>query len=241
MHTPRSAPIDVPMEAQPDDFTCGPTSLQAVYAYFGETLPLDEIVDEIAFLEEGGTLAVHLGIDALRRGYHARLHSFNLQVFDPIWSDWPMDRLDGALAARAAVKSDPRLLESIEAYRTFIRAGGVVDLSDISADLLERYFDRRLPVLAGLSATFLYGGPRERVDTAGSRMLFDDVAGEPQGHFVVLCGFDGPHVVVADPFEENPSGDHYYPVEVDRLIHAILLGVLTYDGNLLILGHDEAP
>ena len=228
------------MGAQPDDFTCGPTSLRAVYAYFGESLPLDEIVGGIAFLEEGGTLAVHLGIDALRRGYHARLHSFNLQVFDPSWSDWPMDRLDGVLAARAAAKSDPKLLESIDAYRTFIRAGGVVDLTDISAGLLERYFDRRLPVLAGLSATFLYGGPRERID-AGPRMVLDDVGGEPQGHFVVLCGFDGDQVVVADPFKENPSGHHYYPVEVDRLIHAILLGVLTYDGNLLILGRDEAP
>ncbi len=30
--------IRVPMGAQPDDFTCEPTSLQAVYAYFGAAL-----------------------------------------------------------------------------------------------------------------------------------------------------------------------------------------------------------
>lgn len=227
------------MRAQPDDFTCGPTSLQAVYAFFGEALTLDEILDEIPFLEEGGTLAVHLGTDALRRGYSARLHSYNLQVFDPSWQGLDMDRLDEALAARARTRTDRKLLDSIAAYRGFIQAGGVVDLADISPSLLQRYFDRGLPVLAGLSATYLYAGPRERV--AGDAMVPDDVAGDPQGHFVVLCGFEGPHVIVADPFRENPSGDHHYPVEVGRLIHAILLGVLTYDGNLLVLDRDSSP
>ncbi len=233
------AVIDVPMGAQPDDFTCGPTSLQAVYAHFGERLALDDILGDIPFLEEGGTLAVHLGLDALRRGFHARLHSFNLQVFDPSWDGRSMAELDAALADRAAARSDPKLLESIHAYRDFLGAGGIVDLGDISDGLLRDYFDRGLPVLAGLSATHLYGGPRERVD--GDRLVYDDVAGDPQGHFVVLCGFQGSRVVVADPFKENPSGDHYYPVDTDRLIQAILLGVLTYDGNLLVLSRDEAP
>lgn len=228
--------IDVPMGAQPDDFTCGPTSLQAVYAFFGESLELDEILTAIPGLEEGGTLAVHLGVDALRRGYDARLHSFNLQVFDPSWQGYTMDRLDRVLAARARTRTDRKLLESIGAYRTFIQAGGTVDLTHVSPQLLRGYFNRQIPVLAGLSATFLYASPRERAE--GSAMVYDDVAGDPQGHFVVLCGFEGPHVIVADPFEENPSGDHHYPVEISRLIHAILLGVLTYDGNLLILDRD---
>ncbi len=225
------------MGAQPDDFTCGPTSLQAVYAHFGNHLELDDIVAGIERLEEGGTLAVYLGMDALRRGFFARLHSFNLQVFDPSWQDYGMPELDAALAARGQARSDPRQLESIHAYRGFLAAGGVIDLADISVPLLRWYFDRGLPVLAGLSATYLYGGPRERVD--GDRMVDDDVAGEPQGHFVVLCGFEGSRIVVADPFKENPSGDHYYPVDVDRLIHAVLLGVLTYDGNLLIVSRDR--
>lgn len=239
MHTPRSAPIDVPMAAQPDDFTCGPTSLQAVYAHFGEHRELDEILPDIPFLAEGGTLAVHLGMDALRRGYHARLHSYNLQVFDPTWLGWPMDAIDRALAGRAASRSDPRLRESIAAYREFIAAGGVVDLGDLTPKLLHDYFDRGIPVLAGLSATFLYGGARERVD--GRRMVDDDIAGDPQGHFVVLCGFDGDQVIVADPFEANPAGEHHYAVEVSRLIQAILLGVLTYDGNLLVVSREQLP
>ncbi|MFW5947362.1 MAG: hypothetical protein ACOCUW_02610 [Gemmatimonadota bacterium] len=239
MSTRTTAVIDVPMGAQPDDFSCGPTSLQAVYAHFGTRLELATIREAVPVLEEGGTLAVHLGTDALRRGFRVRLHSYNLQVFDPSWQDYSMTELDVALAARAGARTDRKLRDSIDAYRTFLRAGGVVDFTELSPDLLHRYFGRGLPVLAGLSATYLYATPRERV--AGGAMVFDDVAGDPQGHFVVLCGFDGPHVIVADPFKENPSGDHYYPVETARLIQAIMLGVLTYDGNLLILGRDGLP
>ena len=43
-------------------------------------------------------------------------------------------------------------------------------------------------------------------------------------------------MLVADPYTENPiSGDNYYRAPVERLIHSILLGVLTYDANLLVL------
>ena len=232
------------MRAQPDDFTCGPTSLHAVYDYFDDGIDLPEVVDGIQFLEEGGTLAVHLGVDALRRGYDARLHSFNLRVFDPSWAAYDMGELERALEARARVKTGRKLLESIEAYRTFLRAGGIIDLTEIGPELLRGYFDRGLPVLAGLSATYLYASPRERAErSAGAEsMVFDDVAGEPQGHFVVLCGFEGDQVVVADPYKDNPlSTDHHYLVDLQRLIHAILLGVLTYDGNLLVLSRRTDP
>jgi len=55
---------------------------------------------------------------------------------------------------------------------------------------------------------------------------------------VVLVGYDPNEreVFVADPLLPNPvSPDHIYSVEIDRLVNAILLGITTYDGNLLIL------
>ncbi len=62
--------------------------------------------------------------------------------------------------------------------------------------------------------------------------------GTPCGHFVVLCGYDKKNrrVVVADPHRQNPlSRNNYYKVGSNRLINAIMLGVLTYDANLLII------
>ncbi len=43
-------------------------------------------------------------------------------------------------------------------------------------------------------------------------------------------------MLVADPLETNPvSGSISYAVSIDRVICAILLGILTYDANLLII------
>ena len=64
----------------------------------------------------------------------------------------------------------------------------------------------------------------------------DDVRGEPAGHFVVLTGYDerSGKVSVADPLQPNALGkDGRYRVSAQRLITSILLGVLTYDANLL--------
>ena len=61
--------MDIKILQQPDDVTCGPTSLQAVYNHLGYKISLKQLISEIEFLEEGGTLGVFLGIDALKRGF----------------------------------------------------------------------------------------------------------------------------------------------------------------------------
>ena len=86
---------------QPDQFTCGPTCLQAVYRYFGDSVPLPKVIDEIPQLEDGGTLAVVMACHALARGYQATIYTYNVHVFDPTWfrrattcwpSGWPPRR-----------------------------------------------------------------------------------------------------------------------------------------------------
>jgi hypothetical protein len=42
--------------------------------------------------------------------------------------------------------------------------------------------------------------------------------------------------MVADPLQDNPRfGQQYYNVNIERLVASILLGIVTYDANLLIL------
>ena len=56
------------------------------------------------------------------------------------------------------------------------------------------------------------------------------------GHFVVLCGMTDTTVFVADPYKENPiSGKNYYEVDINRLLNSILLGIVTYDANMLMV------
>ena len=81
--------LQLTMQAQPDDTTCGPTCLHAVYEYWGEQVSLTAVIDSVPKLETGGTLGVLLGIDALQRGYQVTLYTYNLQVFDPTWFSTP--------------------------------------------------------------------------------------------------------------------------------------------------------
>ena len=115
---------------------------------------------------------------------------------------------------------------------------------DLAAEAQRRAQQRwgdDLPVLAGLSATYLYKSKRELAGSDGES-IFDDLRGKPMGHFVVLCGMERKQVRVADPYQDNPySKDLYYHVPVGRLINSIMLGIVTYDANLLIISPDPLP
>jgi hypothetical protein len=71
---------------QPDGSSCGPTCLHAVYRYFDDDIPLQQVIAEVPTLEDGGTLAVYLACHALLRGFKATIISYNLQIFDPTWA-----------------------------------------------------------------------------------------------------------------------------------------------------------
>jgi hypothetical protein len=219
---------------QPDDTTCGPTCLHALYRYHGDPLPLEQVVAEVPCLEGGGTLAVLLACHALRRGYEGTIYTCNLQVFDPTWFAPAAPPLSERLAAQLAVKDSPRLHLATAAYLEFLGLGGQVRMEDLTSDLVRKYLKRGIPILTGLSATFLYRDARE----FGPLFEPDDIRGAPQGHFVLLCGYDSEKrsVLVADPLMPNPhSSEHLYELDIDRVVNAILLGILTHDANLLIL------
>lgn len=222
------------IQPQPDDVTCGPTCLDAVYSYFGDEIPLEQVIREIPQLEGGGTLAVLMGNHALKRGYEATLYTFDLRVFDPTWFTPEAPHLADKLRAQAAAKEDPKLKVATGAYLEFLRLGGRIRMRDLNGALIRHYLRRQIPVLTGLSATYLYGMPRE----FGPKSDHDDVRGEPAGHFVVLCGYDPTtrDVLLADPLWPNPmASEHYYVQGMDRVLSAIMLGIVTYDSNLLIV------
>lgn len=220
---------------QPDETTCGPTCLHAIYQYYGDWLELDDVVSSVRQLRTGGTLEVLLANHAIRRGYDARIYTFNLQVFDPTWFN---QRSDVDIAERLRVqrrhKSSRKLRLTCAAYIEFLKLGGRLCMEDLTTALLRRYLTRGVPILTGLSATYLYQSARE----LGDPLRYDDVRGFPQGHFVVLSGYDraARSVAVADPLLPNPvAKTQYYGVDIDRLVCAIMLGILTYDASLLVI------
>jgi hypothetical protein len=224
--------------AQPSVTTCGPTCLHAIYRYFKDSISLKQVIAEVTMLDKGGTLAVFLANHALKRGYTASIVTYDLSLFDPTWfEDHDID-VSAKLRQQAIVKQGVRLQLSTRAFIEFLGLGGSLLFRDLNPSLIRRFLKRGLPILTGLSSTYLHRTSRER----GLDDIEDDVAGTSTGHFVVLCGYHKKErlVQVADPLTPNPvANGRFYKVRIDRLICSILLGILTNDANLLIISKKE--
>lgn len=236
---PPALRLPVQILPQPTETTCGPTCLHALYRYWGSEESLDAIIGRTRALEHGGTFAVFLACDALARGFQAVIYTYNLTVFDPTWFRRRLD-IAGKLMEQRAVKDDPRLLQVTEGYLEFLRLGGCLRFTDLSPPLVRGLLRRGVPILTGLSSTFLYRTAREY----GHLDIPDDVHGTPSGHFVVIAGYDrkARTVLVADPYSPHPYGStHDYWIKLDRVINAVLLGIVTHDANLLIISPRKRP
>ncbi len=221
------------IHAQPNDETCGPTCLQAVYQYYDDPLPLQDVIGQVKTLKSGGTLGVMLGNHALSRGYQATLYTYNMMMFDPTWFKTKVD-LRSKLIQQKTFKTSRKFHNASDAYIKFLELGGKIKFGELKTSLIKSILNQDVPILTGLSATYLYDCPRE----IGETNQYDDVQGTPVGHFVVIHGYDQEHGVahIADPLDKNPiSSTRHYKVTLQRLIHSILLGIVTYDANLLII------
>lgn len=234
--------LDFKIEEQPDNTSCGPVCLKAVYEYYHTNVELTDLVNDIHQFEEGGgTLAVMLAKHALSMGFKTKMYSYNLNLFDPTWFKLSHTELIAKLNERKTIKNyDKKYVTTTDAYIEYINFGGELHFKDLKRGMITKYLKNNIPILTGLSSTWLYQMVREDPVTN----IDSDIEGEPAGHFVVLYGYDEDkdEVLIADPYISNPiRGQHYYSVPMNRLITSILLGVMTYDGNLLIIHPKEIP
>tara|TARA_R110002124_G_scaffold174233_4_gene341857 strand:- start:14104 stop:14814 length:711 start_codon:yes stop_codon:yes gene_type:complete len=230
----------VNIQTQPDDVSCGPTCLKAIYDYYSNNQDLKTLMTEVKKSISGGTLAAYLGNHALNQGYDVDIYVYNLNIFDPSWFNKKSSKgyLINKLKEQLKYKSDKqRVVESSVAYIEFLENGGNIIYKNLTTTVLKNLFNQNTPIITGLSATYLYNTRRE-FEVNNTESIYDDIKGEPCGHFVVLTGYNAQHnrIVVADPHIENSlSHNNYYEVCVSRLINAIMLGVMTYDANLIVI------
>ena len=194
----------------------------------------------------------HLGLEFSERLVHLGTRQFATEVpqLSPsgrvpvllhgatrVWESLAICEYACELAAGRGWPGDARVRVGSRAFLRFLDLGGEVEFEDLTAGVLRHHLRRGLPVLTGLSATYLYRSVRERL-TAEGRLIEDDLGGSPQGHFVVLCGYHTGErtVTVADPMFDNPmTPKHRYTVPIERLVNSILIGILTHDANLLVI------
>ena len=151
-----------------------------------------------------------------------------------------------ALKASIAFVDQYRLVEATAAYLEFLKLGGCIRMRPLNETLVMETLEAGRPILCGVSATYLYSESRERPRLAEERdparplerAIYDDVGGHPAGHFVIVHGYDRSTgtVVIADPLHPNPlSQRQTYTAPFSQLAASILLGILTYDANLLVI------
>jgi hypothetical protein len=235
----REERLELPVETlpQPDETTCGPTCLHAVYAYWDDPEPLHAVVKRMRRLDSGGTYAVFLGCDALRKGYKARIYTYNLTVFDPSWFGSARIDIRERLARQQRLKPDPRIYNATEGYLEFLELGGRIRFAN---PLAVAHRAGAAPALSAADGTLL-----DVSVPAASRVRSDDrpddIQGVPQGHFVVIAGWqpDRRRVLVVDPYQPHRYGPALrYWLGIDRVVAAILLGIVTHDANVLVIYKD---
>lgn len=230
--------LHIPIKQQPDETTCGPTCLHTIYEYYSDGIGLNEVIKQVEKFDDGGTIGALLGLHALERGYRVTTYSYNLQIFDPTWFGAETPFLIDRLYKQLEYKRTPKFEIVTNAYIRYLELGGKLIFDDLRPSIISKYLKRNQPVIAGLSATYLYKSAREY----GHDLEYDDLRGQPTGHFVLLHGYDkaSREVHIADPINQNPLGEgQNYTMKIDRVINAILLGIVTYDANLIIISHKK--
>lgn len=228
-----SAKLDVSVSKQPDDESCGITCLQAIYNYYDHALPIEQLKREIEHWQTGGTVGVNLARHALASGFAAEMYTYNIKIFDPTWKALAPADLERKLKLRQRKIRSKKQKKVIGFYLDFLRKGGKLRFDDLNEDLLDRLFAHHKPIICGLSATYLYQNMRETSDN-----IENDIVGQPVGHFVVVSGWDPKKrtVVINDPLRKNPiaeTGTYFLPFT--KFSNAVMLGILTYDENLLVI------
>jgi hypothetical protein len=226
--------LPVQIQRQPDYTTCGPTSLHALYSYFGDDVTLPQVISEMKMHSTGGTVSVHLGVHALRRGYEATTWVSNVNYWDPTWFERETD-LAAKLRARFAAKGwhqSERHAAALAGVEEYLAHGGKYAWGDLTPQRIADVLAQGLPILAGTNGVYLYQCMRETESGP------NDITGDPYGHFIVVCGYrsSDDSVSVADPLMDNPAhGSKYYRASVHRLIGAIFLGATSDDANCLVI------
>lgn len=228
--------LKVNIHRQPTEDSCGPTCLHAIYEFHDIHIDLSSLVKNTPRLSRGGMLGVHLGLEALKDGFDVSIYSYNLKLFDPSWKTLSSSQISDKLQKQAEAKEKDRLKAATKAYRKFLALGGLIQWEELSSSLIEKLIDANTPLIAGLSATYLYQAQREYFDHDKGKDIDDDILGYSCGHFVIISGYTKGEFVIHDPYIPNPfTSTNTYTINKDRVINAILLGILTYDANLIIV------
>jgi len=231
--------LDIPRTLQGPS-SCGHSSLLQVLAYYGTNLELKEVVKEISNCEVDelklGASECELGMFAIKRGFKSTVVSLDVRRFDATWFELSSEELKKKLELRSEFlhKLSPedikegqgtQYLDNVTKYYSeYLEKEGKVKFLPISKELIKKYIDNKIPVIALVSSQLYFKKARKYNGE------FDDIKGKPTGHWIVVSGYDENNFIITDPADDLEK-DGNVKMEQNYLISSIN----TYGPVMLII------
>lgn len=213
----------------------GAETLRGIYAYYGEDISMDDLVVSTTRFSNRRLRPLALAIDALERGYAVTVHCCDTRIFDLSWMGLVSSELKEKLEYHKSKADSVHLTQTFDAYIQILEKGGTIDLSEINRAVIRKAVELKAPIIAAVSATHLFHSKREYLDSK-DRPVLDDAKGKTAGHLVAVTAWVGKEITLHDPYLANPiTGKAKYKVYISRLMRSILLGVLSYDAQMVVI------
>jgi len=232
---------DITLQTQSSSSNCVQTSTSQYLGFYGIQESPDDIESAVPVRknEESkpmGTLFADIGT-WLRETHHVSvtMHVFDTQVIDRSWNDLSqqelLDKVEEMQERGVSTARTPYAPLLIDAYESFLKSGGVVNIVKCTNDLLQNLLSQG-PILAIISFNYMYDYPRASYNPAMKNYEADSIDGKAIEHAIVITGFEDGNYYYNDPDSEM-GGQH--TVKDDILIGAICTAQLNSDNYLLTI------
>ncbi|MFH1582442.1 MAG: cysteine peptidase family C39 domain-containing protein [bacterium] len=184
---------------------CCVVCLQMVMEYFGEKVPMEELLKQIKVYKNIGTWIADEGKIALKYGFKTFFCYHNSYILDKDTenlSEKDITKLKKYLKdiKRKKYKEPGFKKREIKKDIEYIQLGGKFSTKVPNLDLIDGFLKKKVPVIVTLNTNSLRGQPDKR-----------------SGHCVVIIGKEGNNYIVNDPRPEYPKP---YKLNKDKLLHA---------------------
>ena len=230
---------DIPLKTQTSSSNCVQTSTSQFLSFYNLNISPEDIEKEVPVRtnDEGkpmGTLFADIGTWLIKsHNLKVKMHVFDVQIIDPTWSSLSQPELlvemEKVKEGGISTARTPYASILIDAYVTYLQAGGTIDITKCTNELLQGLLAKG-PVLAIINFNYMYDYPRSKYDPATKAYVADTDDGKVIEHAIVLTGFDDGKYYYNDPDSEK-GGQH--TVKDDLLIGAICTAQLNSDNYLM--------
>ncbi len=199
--------------------SCGPVCLLNVYRYFGIKTELKDILKELRIDDKTTTYPAQLASHLLSNGLKTVFINTNPFVVSPSWKNIRNKELVQKLTKWLKKNKKGRWEKSAKYLLKYLKKGGEIKICDLSTKMIDEYMAEGYLLICCLEESWIWG---ERKIKGTNK--FDDIKGEPRGHFIILYDKEGEDYLVSDPYPtglKNRNG--LYKLDKNKLLAATLV------------------